>query len=109
MDQTILYKYVLNESTGQVSVQEISDYEKGKWADREPYFRIQTGRYNYCYCYQKDLDRYRDGHVYSFDNDVAKAIRIIKEAVELRRDKYKKEYDRWEDVLKKLENANDSN
>jgi len=103
MEDDILYKYVLNESTGEISVEKITTYEKGRWSDRKPYYRIRTGRYNYCYCYEKDLDRYRDGHVYSFNDDVQKASSTIIDAVRLRRDKYKKEYDRWSNVLKRLE------
>lgn len=106
MDKNIdtLYHFQLNEETGEVIRREITTYEAGVWTSQKMYWRYRYHGTMY-YCYQSDLDRFKNGHVYSFDDSIPHARSIILTEIKKRRAKAKREYDRWDDVFKKLKES----
>lgn len=96
-----LYKFILDEETGEIRVQKITDYEDGKWTDREKYWRFKKSG-SYMYCYAKDLDRFKSSHVYSFNPDINHAKDIIVEAIGQKVAKAQAEVERWARVFKEI-------
>ena len=96
-----LYKFILDTDTGKISVQEITDYdyEEGYWINRKKYWRYKSG--SWYYCYENDLDRYKCGHVYSFNPDFDHAYEIIIHELKSRADKAKAEYEKYEKLYNK--------
>ena len=99
-----LYKFILDADTGRISVQEITDYEEGYWTNHKKYWRYRRG--NWYYCYEDDLDRYKCGHVYSFNSDFDHAYKITLHELKSRADKAKAEYEKYEKLYNKAERWN---
>ena len=96
-----LYKFVLDEETYKISVQEITDYEDGKWTDRNKYWRYKKSG-SYMYCYAKDLDKFKNFHVYSFNPDINHAKDIMIEAISQRLIKAQTEVEKWAKAFKEI-------
>lgn len=92
-----LYKFTLDESTGKISVQEITEYTEGKWTNRRTYWRYK-GKSCWMYIYEEKLDKYLNGHVYSFNSSIVDARLIIADAIYARAEKAKREAKRWSKV-----------
>lgn len=97
----ILYLFKLDEDTGELIRREITVYELGSWTSNKIYWRYRYHGVMY-YCYQSDLDRFKNGHMYSFNDDYRHAYGIICNDIKIRRAKAKTVYDRWDDVFQKL-------
>lgn len=92
-----IYKFILDEETGKITVQELTEYTESKWANKERYWRYR-GPGCWMYIYESKLDRYLSGHVYSFNPDITHARKIILESVSAKASKAFKEYKRWSKV-----------
>ena len=97
-----IYKFVLDEETGNITVYEITDYTESKWSNKERWWRYR-GPGCWMYIYESKLDRYLSGHVYSFNPDITHARKIILESVSAKASKAFKEYKRWSEVKSKME------
>lgn len=93
-----LYKFILDETTGKITVQEINEYGEGKYTNREKYYSLKINGQTY-YCYEKDIDRFKSGHVYSFNSDIEHAKTIIWKAITQKYDKAYSEANRWKKVM----------
>ena len=92
-----LYKFTLDEKTGNIDVLEITEYTEGRWTNREKYWRYR-GKSCWMYVYEKKLDKYLSGHVYSFNSSIVDARLIIADAIYARAEKAKREAKRWSKV-----------
>ena len=97
-----IYKFVLDEETGKINVQELTEYTECNWSNKERYWRYR-GPGCWMYIYESKLDRYLSGHVYSFNPDTEHAKKIILDSVSAKASKAFKEYKRWSEVQSKLE------
>ena len=97
-----IYKFILDEETGKITVQEITEYrvKENEFTHRKTYIH-KTG-YGSNYTREESFDQLKHSTVYSFDPDIAHARKIILESVNAKASKAFKEYKRWNDVLEKL-------
>lgn len=99
---TPIYKFSLDEETGKINVQELTEYTERRWSNKERYWRCR-GIGCWMYIYESKLDRYLSGHVYSFNSDITHARKIILDSVSAKVSKAFKEYKRWSEVQSKME------
>lgn len=99
-----IYKFVLDEETGEITVQEITEYriKVHEFTHRKTY--IHKAIYGANYTREESFDQLKHSHVYSFNPDIAHARKIILESVNARASKAFKEYKRWSEVKTKMEN-----
>lgn len=97
-----LYKYILDEDTGNITVREITEYrvKENEFTHRKTY--IHKDRYGTVYTREESFDQLKHNIVYSFDSDILHAKSIIMNNVKIRRAKAKREYERWNGVFEKL-------
>jgi len=96
-----LYKFILDEETGNIEKVEIADYEEGRWVSNKLYWRYKYNSTTY-YCYNSDLDKFKNGHVYSFNPSIVDARLIIADAVHDKAVKAEKEAKRWHKVYNSM-------
>lgn len=96
-----LFHFKLNEETGEVIKREITNYKGDIWNYKNMYWRYRHNGVWY-YCYESDLDRFKNGHVYSFNDDIRHARSIILQDVKLRRAKAHREYEKWDGIFEKM-------
>lgn len=95
-----LYRFTLDKDTFKISVKEITDYEEGKWTNRDKYWRYKTDCWHYCYT--RDIDRFKNYHVHSFNPDINHAKDIMIEAISQRLIKAQTEVERWAKAFKEI-------
>ena len=106
-----IFKYTLDEKTGQINVLTITDYEEKV---SHPYSAFPNGRYwrykrgTLFYVYERDLDKFKSGHVYTFNNSINHARQIIYDAIEAKYRKSYSEVDRWRKVIRRMEDVQKS-
>lgn len=98
-----LYLFKLNEETGEVKKYTITDYEDGRahWSSNLAFrsYKISGTRY---YCYDTDLDMFKNGRVYSWDDSIEHARSIMATSIKKRRAKANREYKKWDKLFKRL-------
>ncbi len=97
-----IYKFVLDEETGKITVDELTDYDKvnEKWVTKS-YYRYKRNNLFY-YIYDADLDKFKHGHVYSFNPDIEHAKEIIVEAIGQKLAKAQADVTRWAKVFMEI-------
>ena len=96
-----IYKFTLIEDTGEIVKTEISQYERKCWSNNDVYYRYK-GNCGVMYIYERQLDQFKSGRVYTFNPDENHAEQIIKAELLARKDKAQKELERWQTVLEKM-------
>ena len=96
-----IYKFTLIEDTGEIVKTEISQYEKKCWSSKDAYYRYKD-KSVVMYIYKRQLDQFKNGHVYTFNPSEEHAQQIIKADLLARKDKAQKELERWQAVLEKM-------
>lgn len=96
-----IYKFTLIEDTGEIVKTEISQYERKCWSNKDVYYRYK-GKSGLMYIYERQLDQFKSGRVYTFNPDENHAEQIIKVELLARKDKAQKELERWQAVLEKI-------
>lgn len=98
-----LYRFKLDEETGEITRLEITDYDLFRWSNGEEYYRWQIlSNGHYCYI-KKDMDRYKSKRLYSFNPDIEHAREIIKQAINEKRCAAHEEYLRNTELIEKIE------
>lgn len=97
-----LYKYVLDEDTGKITVQEISDYhiKENEYTHRKTY--VHKEKYGTVYTREESFDQLKHNTVYSFNPDIEHAKEIIWKSILEKFDKASEQKQKWEIMLKKL-------
>lgn len=106
-----LFKYSLDESTGNINVVAITDYEEKHTSiygtgSSKKYWRYK-GNYCWMYAYEEKLDKFISGHIYSFNSDIDAARNIIYSAILAKYNKANADAERWSRALRKLNGIND--
>lgn len=96
-----LYRFTLDKDTFKISVIEVTDYEEGKWTTREKYWKYKVSG-TWHYCYTRDIDRFKNCHVYSFNPDISHAKDIMIEAIGQKLIKAQTEVERWAKAFKEI-------
>ena len=97
-----IYKFTLIEDTGEIVKTKISQYERKCWSPKDVYYRYK-GKSGVMHIYERQLDQFKNGRVYTFNPDENHAKQIIKAELLARKDTAQKELERWQAVLEKLE------
>ena len=100
-----LYRFKLDEETGEITRLEITDYALSHWNNGEQYYRWQImSNVHYCYL-KKDMDRYKCKRLYTFNPDFEHAREIIKQFISEKRCAAHEEYLRNTELIEKIERA----
>ena len=93
-----LYKFTLNKEIGCVDVLEVTNYDlinTGLYSSPiKHYYRYRHNGLMY-YVFLRDLDKFKNNHVYSFNPNKNSALMIMMDDIQRRMDNAYKEYDRW--------------
>lgn len=97
-----LYCFKLDTETGEIEKRVITSYTSKKFNDNKEFYSYQR-RGNVYHCYVKDLDRFKNDHVYSFEDNYEKAKASILKALDVKRLKAHNDYLKYTQVKNKIE------
>ena len=99
-----LYCFKLNEETGEVIKITISpeEFEAKTWTNNKKYWRFKLNN-QIMYCYEQNLDMFKNSKVYSFNDDIEAAKKIICQTISDRKTKAEKDLKRYSTLLKKMD------
>ena len=89
-----IYYYRVDLRTGDFEVSEVTDYEEKTLTNGKKYYRYKKGG-SWHYVHLRDLDIFKSGRLYSFDQDKERAIKIILKTIDTKIDKTRKDLRKW--------------
>lgn len=93
-----LYKYYLNESDGKIYMTEINSYHTGKFTNNQSYYGFKENGYTN-YVYTKDIDRFKNWKIYTFDLSESEVINIIERTLLEKQYKARVEAERYNRII----------